>query len=111
MIDNVAGLIRLFLKNQMEIKDIRREEKVSFENKVIREALVNAVCHRDYSLINRKTTVYLFANRLQITSPGKIANTLTIEKIRYGNSAPRNHFLLKYLDNSDMWMGWEEAFR
>ncbi len=57
------------------------------------------VCHRDYSLVNRKTTVYVFKDRVQVTSPGKIANTLTIEKIRYGNSAPRNLFLLKYLDN------------
>ncbi|RWX52016.1 putative ATP-dependent DNA helicase recG C-terminal [Candidatus Electrothrix marina] len=32
-------------------------------------------------------------------SPGRLPDTLTIEKILTGNSAPRNYFLLKYLDN------------
>ena len=41
----------------------------------------------------------MFEDRLEITSPGVIANSLTLEKIKYGNSAPRNMFLLKYLDN------------
>nr|VFJ64113.1 MAG: ATP-dependent DNA helicase RecG [Candidatus Kentron sp. FW] len=43
--------------------------------------------------------VQLFRNRLEITSPGGLPNTLTLDKIRYGNSAPRNIFLVKYLDN------------
>ena len=32
-------------------------------------------------------------------SPGRLPNTLNLEKILTGNSAPRNQFLLKYLDN------------
>lgn len=36
---------------------------------------------------------------MEIRSPGPLPNTLTLEKIRYGNSAARNLFLLKYLDN------------
>ena len=30
---------------------------------------------------------------------GRLPNTLTLDKILTGNSAPRNNFLLKYLDN------------
>ncbi len=99
LIANTAGLVKLFSKTEIEIEDLQRNETHRIPPKVIREALVNAVCHRDYSLVNRKTTVYLFQDRLEVTSPGRIANTLTVEKIRYGNSAPRNHFLLKYLNN------------
>ncbi len=36
---------------------------------------------------------------MEIRSPGRLPNTLNLEKIRYGNSAPRNLFILKYLDN------------
>ena len=64
-----------------------------------REVLVNAVCHRDYSIINKKTSVYIYKNRIEMTSPGKLANTLTLEKIKVGNSALRNHFIVKNLDN------------
>lgn len=77
----------------------RRTETVLIPLKVIREAVVNAVAHRDYSLSQRKIQVYVFSDRIEITSPGKLANTLTLAKIRYGNSAPRNIFLVKFLDN------------
>ena len=60
---------------------------------------MNAVCHRDYSLINRKIQVFVYRSRVEIRSPGRLPNTLNLQKIRYGNSAPRNLFILKYLDN------------
>ena len=99
VIDNTASLINIFLPRASTVKELKREEQILIPRRVIREALVNAVSHRDYSIINRQTTVYIFSNRIEITSPGKIANTLTLEKIKVGNSAIRNHFLVKYLDN------------
>lgn len=99
LIENTTSLVRLFLPRPSEIYGLKRQEQDTISVKIIREALVNAVCHRDYSLSTRKTTVYMFEDRLEITSPGVIANSLTLEKIKYGNSAPRNMFLLKYLDN------------
>ena len=99
LIDNTASLLNIFIPRSSTIKGLKREEKILIPTKVIREALVNAVCHRDYSMINRHISVYMYSDRIEITSPGKIANTLTPEKIKVGNSAIRNHFLLKYLDN------------
>ena len=43
--------------------------------------------------------MYVFRDRLEISSHGRLPNTLNLEKILTGNSAPRNQFLLKYLDN------------
>ena len=99
LIDQAAALIRLFLPRPSTVTDLRRDERDKIPPKVIREALVNAVCHRDYSLANRKIQVFVYRNRVEIRSPGRLPNTLNLEKIRYGNSAPRNLFILKYLDN------------
>ncbi len=99
LIDQTTRLIKLFNPTHPIIEGNKREEQQVFPSEVIREAMVNAVAHRDYSITNRKTTVYLYEDRLEITSPGSIANTLSIEKIKFGNSAPRNLFLVKYLDN------------
>ncbi len=99
IIDKTVGLIQLFLPVSSHIEGNKRQENILIPLKVIREAIVNAVAHRDYSLSSRKITVYLFQNRLEITSPGQLPNSLTLNKIRYGNSAPRNIFLVKYLDN------------
>lgn len=99
LIDQGAALVRLFLPRPSVVQGLRREEQDKIPPKVIREALVNAVCHRDYSLANRKIQIFVYRNRVEIRSPGRLPNTLTLEKIRYGNSAPRNLFLLQYLDN------------
>jgi ATP-dependent DNA helicase RecG len=99
LIDQGGALIRLFLPRPSIINGLRREEPEKIPLKVIREALVNAVCHRDYSLVNRKIQIFVYRNQVEIRSPGRLPNTLTLEKIRYGNSAARNLFLLKYLDN------------
>jgi ATP-dependent DNA helicase RecG len=99
LIDKTVSLVQLFLPVSSSIESNQRKENILIPHQVIREAIVNAVAHRDYSISQRKITVYLFQNRLEITSPGKLPNTLTLDKIRYGNSAPRNMFLVKYLDN------------
>lgn len=99
LIDKTTGLIELFLPLASTIEGTRRKEQRLIPAKVVREAVVNAVAHRDYSLSGQKTQVRLFRNRLEIISPGQLPNTLTLEKIRCGNSAPRNIFMIKYLDN------------
>jgi len=91
--------IETFIPIPSTIKGMQREESPAIPKKVIREAVINAVCHRDYSIINCKISVYIFKNRVGISSPGRLPNTLSIEKILTVNSAPRNHFILKYLDN------------
>lgn len=99
LIQQTTTKIRLFLPRPSTISGLKRQETPVIPEAVIREALVNAVCHRDYSIATRRITVYLFHDRLEITSPGRLANTLTIEKMLTGNSAIRNPFILRYLDN------------
>ena len=99
IIQQTKTKIETFLPNPSSIRDMKRDEQIAISGKVLREAIVNAVCHRDYSINNRKISVYLFKDRIEIASPGRLPNTLNIEKILTGNSAPRNHFVLKYLDN------------
>lgn len=98
-VDNALGLIKLYLTRSSKIEGAQRVERELVPEKVLREALVNALVHRDYSINNQKCSVYIFEDRLEITNPGALPNTLTIEKLRYGHSAPRNMFLLKFMDN------------
>ena len=56
------------------------------------ELIVNALIHRDY-FINSSIKVFIFDNRIEIISPGKLPNTLTIEKIKSGTSIARNPIL------------------
>ena len=56
------------------------------------ELLVNALVHRDY-FINSSIKVFIFDNRIEIISPGRLPNTLTIENIKLGTSVIRNPIL------------------
>jgi len=99
-IDTAVSFLQLFSPEPLIVKDkAQREETTAVSIKVLREAVVNAVCHRDYSILNRKIHIFIYKNRIEIQSPGRIANTLTLNMIKAGNSAPRNIFLLKLLDN------------
>ena len=99
LIQQTHAKTRTFVPKPSTLSGMQRVEVPMIPDKVIREALVNAVCHRDYSISNRRIAVYVFRDRLEISSPGRLPNTLNLEKILTGNSAPRNQFLLKYLDN------------
>ena len=99
LIDQAAALAKVFIPVSSTVEGVKREEKQLISSKTLREAIVNAVCHRDYSLYQRRNQIYIFSNRIEIRSAGKLPNTLTLEKIKYGNSAARNPFLLQYLDN------------
>jgi ATP-dependent DNA helicase RecG len=99
LIDRVTALIQLFIPKPSTIIDLKREETILIPAKIIRETLVNAVCHRDYSISGQRIMVFVFSDRIEIKSPGRLTNTLTIEKIKTGNSSIRNQAILKYLDN------------
>lgn len=58
----------------------------------IEELLVNALIHRDY-FISSSVKVFIFDNRIEILSPGRLPNTLTIDNIKIGTSIPRNPIL------------------
>ncbi|WP_442591590.1 RNA-binding domain-containing protein [Pedobacter sp. AW31-3R] len=59
---------------------------------VFEEVLVNALIHRDY-FIQSTIKVFIFSDRIEIVSPGKLPNSLTIENIANGISIARNPVL------------------
>ena len=77
-------------------KEIGRTEKRQYSMRAVFEALVNAVVHRDYSRTASKIRLFMFADRLELSSPGALPNTLTVEQLRYGQ-ATRNELLARLL--------------
>jgi predicted HTH transcriptional regulator len=62
---------------------------------VITELLVNALIHRDY-FINDSIKIFVFDNRIEITSPGKLPNSLTEEQVRRGVRRTRNTIIASF---------------
>ena len=64
----------------------------------IREALVNAVAHRDYAIIGSTIQIEVFTDRVQVTSPGALPNHLSIDNVRKGGvTRTRNEQVVNFL--------------
>ena len=63
---------------------------------VVDEAVVNAVAHRDYAISGSKIRLFLFADRLELYSPGKLPNTITLDDMPY-RTFTRNQLLVNFL--------------
>lgn len=59
----------------------------------VREVLINAFIHRDWTS-NLDVTVENYSDRLEITSPGRLQNSMTVEKMLAGQRSPRNTILV-----------------
>lgn len=66
--------------------------ELEIPGEALEELVVNALIHRDY-FIKSTIKVFIFDTRIEIISPGKLPNTLTIEKIKSGTSIARNPIL------------------
>ena len=73
-----------------------RRDRPQFDMTAVFEAIVNAVAHRDYSIYGSKIRLRLFANRLELYSPGTIPNTMDVESLVHLQSS-RNELLTSLL--------------
>lgn len=99
IVEQALVVIKNNIKTPSTIVGAIREEKEIYPAVVLREALVNAVVHRNYSIIGSKIRVLMFSDRIEFHSPGKLPNTVTIDKMKIGVSYSRNPFLVKYMEN------------
>jgi predicted HTH transcriptional regulator len=90
------------------IKLVGREDIPQYHLGAVFEAIVNAVAHRDYSMTGRKIRLHLFADRLELYSPGALPNSLTLEGLM-DNTVTRNETIVNLL--SRYYSAREEAGR
>jgi predicted HTH transcriptional regulator len=62
----------------------------------LEEAVMNALVHRNYYIASN-IRIFMFDDRVEIRSPGKLPNTLTVESIQYGIHIERNPIIVSLL--------------
>jgi ATP-dependent DNA helicase RecG len=63
------------------VTGLERQERSEYPVAAVREALINAVAHRDYRLGGRRVEVRMFSDRMEITSPGGLPGFITVDNI------------------------------
>ena len=67
-----------------------RVDRSTYPEEAVREAIVNALIHRDYLFALRGVELAIYDNRLEIISPGRLPNGVTTEKMLDGIFVTRN---------------------
>ena len=94
-IDDATAFVERFMLKPAR-KPSGREDFPQYAIGAVHEAIVNAVAHRDYSISGSKIRLFLFADRLELYSPGRLPNTLTLDTMPY-RVFTRNQLLVSFL--------------
>jgi ATP-dependent DNA helicase RecG len=105
-LDNVLHFIRRHTRNAITIDGLTRTEHPEYPLQAVREALVNAVAHADYSQLGAPIRLSIFADRLEIESPGVMPYGLTIDDVRSGLSRLRNHAIARVMNELELVEQW-----
>jgi len=71
---------------------------------VLEELIANALIHRDY-FVSAPVRIFIFADRIEIISPGQLPNNLTVENIKMGISNTRNPILASFASHVLLYRG------
>ena len=85
MIDAAEKFLRLYLQQAHVIDGFKPELRPEVPLDALREAIVNAIAHRDYT-ISAPIRLLIFDDRVEIRTPGTLPNGVTIPKIRIGGA-------------------------
>ncbi len=69
------------LQNVVRLVGLAREETLEYPFEAVRELLVNAVAHRDYNIQGDQIHLHIFADRLEVHSPGGLPGPVTLENL------------------------------
>lgn len=103
--ENDHGLVERFIETiepfiSEEDTDIdsgfRRERRWHYPREAVRELLINALAHRDWTR-SVDIEVACYSDRLEVISPGALQNSMTIEKMIAGQRSPRNPLIIEVL--------------
>ena len=100
MVDEVVAWILTKINVEYIIKHVRREERPELPEEALREAVANAVAHRDYRS-NANVHVYAFKDRIEIVSPGGLPEGMREADLGV-KSMPRNPLLFGMLHRMDV---------
>ena len=91
-LNDIYGFIDRYNRNRSEIEGLHRIDKRDYPPEAVREALLNALVHRDYSFSD-STLISIFDDRIEFASIGGLVRGITFDDMMLGVSVVRNRNL------------------
>ena len=100
----------MFIKKNIALSsligEVYRQDRWEYPLEAIREAISNAVIHRDYAVLGSDIKVAIFDDMLEITSPGPLPDTMPIGELGSGRSEIRNRVLAPIFKDLKLIEAW-----
>lgn len=94
LVEQVVEFVRRNTTVTATLEDgAKRVDRREYPDEAVREAVVNALVHRDYLLSGTTVELSLYSDRLEVISPGRLPNGITPERMRIGCRAARNQLI------------------
>jgi predicted HTH transcriptional regulator len=99
LIDQTAEFLTRHMNVGAQIQGFKRVDPPEYPIEALREAVVNALVHRDYSRIGETVRVFFYADRIEVRSPGLLLPGITVADLQEMRvpSRPRNPLLAGFL--------------
>ncbi len=95
--EDAIAFLKLTMPQNVKLeRNIKRKDEYLYPIEALREGIVNAICHRDYTVSGSAIRIFLFGDHLEIRSPGGLPNTMTLENMRY-RQFTRNQMIASFL--------------
>jgi ATP-dependent DNA helicase RecG len=108
LIDMAFDFVRRNIRHWSTLRGAERVDYSDYPEEAVREAIINALVHRDYTIAGTDVELSLYADRLEIISPGRLPNTITVERMKAGCRYARNELLkdvlrdYRYIEHSGL---------
>lgn len=113
LFDLLNAGIAFFFKHLFQsgkVVGFTREDHLEIPTEALREALINALCHRQWEKVNQTISIAIFDNRLEISNPGILPLELPIERLKQPHSSyPYNPILAEVLFQIKMLEKWVQV--
>lgn len=97
LVDKAWAFVRRNTSPSVRFDGARRIDRWIYPESPVREAVANALVHRDYSIEGTDILLEIFEDRFEIQSPGCLPNTMTTDKMKEGFRYARNQILVNVL--------------
>ena len=97
LVDQAWDFVRRNTTPTARLEGARRIDSWEFPEEVLREVVVNALVHRDYSIVGTDVMLSIFSDRIEIQSPGRLPNTVTVDGMKLGVRYARNQTLVNVM--------------
>lgn len=110
-IDETVKFIRRNTRLAARITTLHRQDIPEYPDIALREVLVNAVAHADYSLTGMHIRVAIYADRMEIENPGMLPFGMTLDDLKAGVSRIRNRVIARVLRELGLLEEWGTGYR